>query len=147
MTTVNSKTPADQATASSTLAQAVTELEAVHARFAARELSSLEHSRAREAAISKALTALATMHGVVLQAPLQINSLGEYSITATEPGSLYTKQCGHYGTLAEVLNRHNPRCGAYGTTTLLPESGWCYMNHFDAERMVREENSRPAQSA
>lgn len=147
MTTSNSNTSTDQDVARATLAQAVTELEAVHARFAARELSSLDHSRAREAAISTALNALATMHGVVLRAPLQINSLGEYSITATEPGSLYTQQCGHYGTFAEVLNRHNPRCGTWGTTTLLPESGWCYMNHFDVERMVLEENSRPPQSA
>lgn len=54
-----------------------------------------------------------------------------------EDGSDPQYGCGHFGKrFADLLNQYNPRTGLSPSATLLPESGWCRMNHFDAERVV-----------
>jgi hypothetical protein len=143
MTTENMTTAVDAAALRRNLFDAIGDLERTTELFKASQATSFDHSRARQEAISKALNAVAALQGVTLRLPLQIDSNGDYSIVATSkdaPNPLYPGN--KYGSLAEVLNRHNPRCGMYGSSTLLPEGNWCMMNHFDVERMVCAENAR-----
>lgn len=115
-------------------------LTAANAQFKAGQSNSVAHSRLREAAIAQALNALATTQGVRLETPLQIDSRGEFRIVALQPkAGLCWPSTGTYGSeFAKMLNRHNPRTGVQAGASLLPESGWCYLNHFDAERLVLE---------
>jgi len=53
-----------------------------HAQFVLGDISSLEHSRQREAALASALVAVAEDQNVLLQEPLHIDARGEYSIVA-----------------------------------------------------------------
>ena len=106
--------------------------------FVERNLSSFDHSRAREAAIAGALAAMATEMGVTLQAPLQIDSRGEFSIIAKKSdGSDPRLGAGGYGeAFAAALNRHGPRTGISPGAVMTAEAGWCWLNHFSAEKMV-----------
>ena len=113
---------------------------AATAQFKEKEISSVAFSRLREAAIAQALNALATEQGVRLEAPLQVDSRGEFRVVALQPkGGLCWPSTGTFGAdFVKLINRHNPRTGIQAGATLLPESGWCYLNHFDAERLVLE---------
>lgn len=93
----------------------------------------LEIARIREHNIASGLLIIATKHGVNLRGPLHINSLGEFSLIADGPETPY---CGMFGTFADILNDHNPRTGLQSGAHIMPENGWCYLNHFDAERLV-----------
>lgn len=117
---------------------AVQQLISANTQFAAGEIKSVPHADLRGAALATALQELATEHGVQLQLPLQINSRGEFSINVLpDNGQSIQYGCGSYGAaFADILNRHNPRCGLQPGAILFPESGWCWLNHFDAERMV-----------
>lgn len=92
---------------------------------------------ARGEHLGKALQYLAACHGVTLEGPLHIDSRGEFSIVALPAdGSSPKLGCGPYGeAFAAILNQHHPRQGI-NPGTVLPESGWCRMNHFEVERMV-----------
>lgn len=106
--------------------QAVIVLKAAHENFAAGAISSVAHSRQRESALAGALHAMAASFSVQLKGYLHINARGEFDIFAE----------GKYGEFAQWLNKANPRCGMYPPAMLTPDSSWCYMNHFDVERMV-----------
>jgi hypothetical protein len=109
-------------------------------RFAAGRLSSLDHSRAREAWLEKALVALADEYGVRLAQPLHIDSRGEFKLVALHPdGRIPDMGCGPFGDFAAALNRHSPRCGVSPGAVLAPENGWCYLNHFDACNLVTKQ--------
>lgn len=106
--------------------------------FSEGTVKSLPHSRLREAALANALHALAAMNGVTLQVPLHIDSRGEFSLVAMpENGSSPDYGTGPYGAFVDILNRHNPRTGVFPTSMMSPGNGWCYINHFDAEHMVK----------
>lgn len=106
--------------------------------FEAGTVKSVPHSHLRGEALGKALLALAAMHGVTLQLPLHIDSRGEFSLVAMpDNGASPDYGTGHYGAFVEILNRHSPRTGIFPTSMMSPGNGWCYMNHFDAERMVK----------
>lgn len=120
--------------------KAVDELQSVHAKFKAGSLSPVEHSRSREASLARALRALAAEHGVTLHGYLRISS-GEFHIVAARPDGrdAYIHGSGEFGeAFAAILNRHNPRTGERPGAHIMAENGWCYMNHFDVERMVTE---------
>lgn len=117
--------------------EAVDALVAANKIFAAGQIKPLQHSDLREKYLSAALNAMAGDFGVKLNQPLQINSNGEYAVTAL-PKDINHDAGGFGQELSTVLNRHNPRTGVRPGATLLPENGWCYLNHFDAERMVFE---------
>lgn len=120
--------------------EAVNALQQARNQFAAGELLAVPYADAREDALARSLVALAEEHGVTLQQPLHIDVNGEYSIVAVPGnGSDQRLGCGRYGAeFAAILNQHgSPRCGVASGATLQPESGWCRMNHFDVERMVR----------
>ncbi|MDO8416558.1 MAG: hypothetical protein Q7S87_10155 [Agitococcus sp.] len=115
---------------------AIAQLTAVQVNQA---LSPVERGHQRGVAIGQALLALAAEHGVALEQPLSIDSRGEFRIfveAPTGPGQpVATEQ--RYGLkFASLLNKHNPRCGTTGGAHLLASSSWCYLNHFDAERLV-----------
>jgi hypothetical protein len=122
------------------LLQAVQALASVHSRFASNEIKSVEHANLRAACLANALRELAGIFGVTLKLPLQIDSLGEYSIVAMpRDGSSPLYGCGPFGEFAAILSSYRPRTGSGPCAALLPESGWCIMNHFDVERMVTEQ--------
>lgn len=107
--------------------KAITVLNAAHEGFRAGTLSSVQHGRQRESALAGALHAMAASHGVKLKNYLHINSLGEFDIFAT----------GKYGqAFADWLNKGAPRCGYLPGAKMDASSSWCFMNHFDVERMV-----------
>lgn len=122
------------------LLQAVNALAVVHARFAAGEIKPVEQASLRGACLADALRDLASIFDVTLQMPLQIDSLGEFSIVAMpKDGSSPLYGCGPFGEFAAVLNGYRPRTGSRPTASLSPQSGWCLMNHFEVERMVIEQ--------
>lgn len=119
--------------------EAVNALMQARNQFAAGELLPVPYADARQDALARSLVALAEEHGVTLQQPLHIDTNGEYRIVAMpDDGSDLRLGCGRYGAeFAAILNRHGPRCGVASGATLQPESGWCRMNHFEVEQMVR----------
>ncbi len=115
----------------------VSELKAAHLQFERGAMKPVPFANQRERILAAALDTLAADCGVRLQMPLQIDSRGEFSIVAVhEDGRNTTYGCGPYGAeFAALLNQHKPRTGTL-PGDVLPENGWCYMNHFEVERMV-----------
>lgn len=140
MTIDSTVSTAQTVLARAAFAQAITALRMAHTQFAAAELSPVAHSHAREAALAHALQNLAATYGVMLEAPLQIDSRGEFSIVSRPEGSVRGMGTSPFGEFAEVLNKHRPRTGVL-PGTLDPSNGWCLMNHFDVERMVVEHSA------
>lgn len=125
-------------TVSQVFVAAMLDLADINALFQRGEVSSVQHGREREAGLSSALGAMAREYGVLLQAPLQISSRGEFAINVVDGA-------GGYGeAFAELLNRHNPRCGAGPGAVLVSSNSWCWMNHFNVEKMVGEHLERHA---
>jgi len=108
--------------------KAVAALTQANEAFQAGLISAMDHSSRREAALAAAMHAIAATFGVTFKNARYINSLGEFTLCATKP----------YGQgLSALLNTANPRCGVLPGAVLTPEASWCYMNHFDVERLVR----------
>ena len=107
--------------------------------------SPLEESREREASIAQGLRDLAKQHGITLREPLVIDSNGEFSIQVSNGTDKdgHKDPCGEFGTFADQLSRHSPRCGFVPTKYLSPKNGWCRINHFDAEKLVAERLPHP----
>ncbi len=124
----------------SALQKAVAALMETHRQFNNGELSPVAHGNNRETHLAEALRAVAAKTGVTLREPLRIDSNGEFSIVAvpTEPTNIPGAAGRYSDEFVALLNRHNPRCGVLPTAHLLPENGWCRMNHFDVERLVLE---------
>ena len=85
---------------------------------------------AREAALIDGLHGLAAEYGHTI-AFTHINANGEMAFNLAHGG--------HYGEpLAAWLSRVPHRTGVSPTTArLLPENNWCWLNHFDVERLLR----------
>lgn len=105
----------------------------------------IDIARLRENRIARGLTKIATRHGVTLRGPLHIDANGEFSVVASNGTDKDgpNDPCGKFKTFAAVLNMHNPRCGIAPGAVLLPESGWCRLNHFDAENLVTTRRQSP----
>ena len=97
-------------------------------------------SRARETALIEALMSMGEELHVTLE-PARIDTNGEVRIVAksTRMGDNYRGVCGQYGvTFAHWLNQVPVRTGAVAKQGFMAHtSGWCYVNHFDVERLVR----------
>lgn len=118
--------------------EACGELLAVEQKFREGALSSVDHAWHRERRITEAMTGLAAEKGVRLQG-MQIRS-GEFMVVALPEGATHAMYgAGKFGDFAELLNRHRPRTGTLPGAVLQPESGWCHLGHFEAERLVLEE--------
>lgn len=121
--------------------QAYKALDDTNRLFAAGKISAWEYGNQRATALAATITAMAAETGVTLQQPMGIDGNGEFSIVALhESGRPPSQGAGAYSEeFCAALNRHRPRTGMVGAAcTLLPENGWCRMNHFDAEKMVIE---------
>lgn len=123
------------------LRTAIEALQESQVKFHKGEISPLQHSRIREGHLSDAMIALGQQHGLTFQAPMLIDSRGEFSLVVMpKHGGDPKNGCGHYGEdFVKILNEHNPRPGAQTTKYMLPENGFCKINHFDVERMVVEQ--------
>lgn len=98
--------------------------------FKRNEITSLEHSRVREKALIQAVESMAICYGTQLKHIVGIDSRGEISMVCD--GS---KQYGE--RFAAALSHFNTRTGALPLKRhVIPENSWCYMNHFEAEKMV-----------
>lgn len=106
---------------------AIADLNQANADFASGKLKSVQHGDARENAICRAVMALATMLGSEIEPVNYFTSRAEVQIV------------GNYSEdFANALNTHgNPRTGALPGAVMTAGSGWCYVNHFDAERLVQ----------
>lgn len=117
--------------------QAIAMLKQANECFANGTTSSIAHSHTREAALMAALQALARTFGVKLATVGRIDARGELHIVAQDGDRDPKLGCGRFGgPFATLLNTGNPRCGVAPGAYLDSESGWCYMNHFDVEKLV-----------
>lgn len=132
---------------SSAFITAMTDLASIHQQFADNQISSVEHGNRRDSALAAALTAMAADFGLKLEQSMRIDSRGEYALVVLHPdGRPSNMGSGRYGEeYAEILGRHSPRTGILPARSMSPDNGWCRINHFDAERMVKEYASRTAQ--
>lgn len=106
--------------------------------FSAGTIKPVEYGARRMTALGDALSALASEFGVTLQAPLQIDANGEFSIMAMPTGGASPAYgAGEFGSeFAKLLNVHSPRTGVNPRATMKSRSGWCQMNHFEVEKMI-----------
>ena len=113
--------------------EAVLALLSVQKSFERGEISSMVHGRIRSERLGQAVVAMAEEMGVHLLAPIHINSNGEYPLNVdTNAGST------RYGEeFANAVTPFQPRTGAAAGAHLHPSNGWCWLNHFSAEKMVR----------
>jgi hypothetical protein len=110
-------------------------------QFDRKEIKSVQYSVLRGKALCDALDALASSYGIQLQKPLHIDSRGDIRIVAVPvDGSRVEQGAGPFGeSFATALNQGRPRTGIpgnYPPATLDSENGWCYMNHFNLEKML-----------
>ena len=95
----------------------------------------------REIALANGLRLLARWHSKEFREPLSINSVGEIELIIKNPDAAEEQAgfCGRYGdALAARIARYNPRTGTQPSNHMSPDNGWCYMNHFDVERMLTD---------
>lgn len=141
----NPNTPQDPHTseAASSLRAETAALVAAQAKFAAGELTSVGFSDIRKQHLAAAIHALAKCFGVSLQQPLHIDSRGDFSVVVMPKDGLPAGHgpVGPFGEFAAVLNKYHPRTGVVPGATLCAENGWCYLNHFSAEKMVLEQSA------
>ena len=109
---------------------AIIELDDVHADARAGKLSPVDAGMARETALMKAVTLLAAGLDVILEPMYRIDGRGELRIMGKDG-------CKFGPEFSALLNKYcQPRCGVMPGATMDASSTWCYINHFDAERMV-----------
>jgi hypothetical protein len=119
----------EENTMNTELKQAISKLKAAHTKFATGMLKPVQHGDARAAALIKGVLALAKGLGVTLAPIYQIDARGEMRIVAK--GGMFGEE------FSSALNTHcNPRQGSTPGATLSARSTWCYINHFDIEKLV-----------
>jgi hypothetical protein len=113
-----------------------------HAQFKQGTISAYAFANMRGPYIAQALQAVAHELGADLKEPMHIDSRGEYAILAKRAEGAVAASydaVGHYGeAFVEVLNRYSPRTGIFAGAILSASCGWCYLNHFDAEKLVMD---------
>lgn len=99
------------------------------------DLLPFPYANAREKALAAGLHALAAMHDKEIEYTY-IDSRGEFqfNILGSREG-----RGGRYGEgLAEILSLVPRRTGISPTSSpVLPENNWCWINHFEAERLLK----------
>lgn len=123
-----------------TLAALLNDLDNAKRQFSTAGSSALDFARIRETLLGECLYELAKEQGVVLQRPLSIDARGEFRLVAlksatSNPNVEGTAPFG--AVLGGLLTRHFARTGTH-PGSISAANGWCMLNHFDAERMVRE---------
>jgi hypothetical protein len=117
---------------------------------AAREMRAIEDARVsgtlrpvqagdkRETALIKGVMAVARYYGDVLKPICGIDGHGELSL-ASQPAKPFDMAGVPFSAeFCEALNIHTqPRCGMFPGAVMEPQnSNWCWIHHFDGERMV-----------
>lgn len=116
---------------------AMTALQKAHQQFQSGEISSVGHSKARESALAAALNAIARENQVALTQPLMFDSRGEFLIVCERrPRDEKPPQYGP--VLSALLTKHGARCGVQPGAHIASEASWCWLNHFSAERLVKD---------
>lgn len=127
---------------------AIAMLTATNEDFGAGTTSPVAHANTRQAALSAALKFMAKSFGVTLQPITGIDARGELHLVALDGDRPPSLGCGKFGKkFAAWLNTANPRTGVSPGATITEDGGWCYLNHFSAEKMVLayfNENSKSA---
>jgi len=115
---------------------AVRQLAQAKEQLESGKITLAQHTALREAALTRALQELASLCGIELVTPLQIDSIGEVNIVAkSETAQTHGPGCfGH--AFVEHLNRFSPRTNLKIGTKLLPSHGRCHMSHLDVEKML-----------
>lgn len=117
--------------------KAINDLRQTTESFKKGATSPIAHGTARGGAICAAVVAMAKSFDVTLKPIGGIDSRGDIHITAAKGVEDGTAGCGRFGAeFAEWLNTSNVRTGLCPPAHLSPDSGWCIINHFDAERMI-----------
>ncbi|KVP17407.1 hypothetical protein [Burkholderia ubonensis] len=117
--------------------QAIAMLKQTNECFQNGHTSAVAHANTREAALIAAMNALARTFGVKLAPVSRIDGRGELHITARDGDKDPRLGCGRFGgPFATLLNSANPRTGIAPGAVLDSESGWCYVNHFEIEKLV-----------
>ncbi len=99
----------------------------------------VQQGQAREKALAHGLRIFALQHGREFREPLQCDSNGEFHLAIVNPDNPTGEACGRFGGgMAEIIARHNPRCGISPSNHMSPDNGWCRMNHFDVENLLSE---------
>lgn len=105
------------------------------------EFEGIHPSRKRELILADGLRTLAKNNNIQLKEPLQIDSLGEFSIVVEPEKGAYTNSCGKFGdTFAKTISQYEPRTGVIPTKHLDGLNGWCRINHFSVEKMLRDQD-------
>lgn len=126
---------------------AIADLNQVNEAFKAGTVSSVEHGYRRGVALCSAIFEMAACMGASLEKPISIDSRGEIHVV-TKGKSHWDRGSGRYGEeFASWLNKANPRTGIAPGAVMLPEAGWCYLNHFNVEKLVLEYASTLAKVA
>lgn len=116
-------------------------IEAVRAVNEAKTLDTpLAIGSAREKALAKGLQNMALAAGTEIQ-PTGINSRGEYAVFGKEtvPGNPAAPRKEYGPVFAQALSLVPTRCGAEAIQCTVSEgSNWCWVNHFDVERLIRK---------
>lgn len=116
--------------------QAAEALAQANEDFKAGKLSPVGFKDLREHYLPEALYQMAQLFGLELREPLQVDANGEFMIVSVN-GRVDVAQCVPFTpAYAAILNAHKPRCGVQPGAHILPENGWCRLNHFEAEKMV-----------
>jgi hypothetical protein len=91
----------------------------------------------RETAIIRGLHALAASFGIGIE-PTRINALGEFQFFTASPTGAKLDRPDFGAGLAEMLSLVPRRTGAGAYAGPAASfNNWCWLNHFDAEKLVR----------
>ena len=104
------------------------------------KLSPVQYSHARETALAEGLEKLATRYGKRFRQARYIDSRGEFSLNIADPAGMPRDESQAYGVeMSALLSKYRPRTGYAPTAHMDPSNSWCYMNHFDVEKMLTDE--------
>ena len=88
-----------------------------------------EQGQARGAALAEGLVRLGAKFGISFEGPLHINSRGEINLTVAD-GKTYGSE------LADIIRANSARCGAFQGAHIHELNTWCYMHHFNVQKML-----------
>lgn len=130
--------PVDRSRHLDDLARAMASLDQLEQKV--NEIKPVPYADQRERLMGQALTHLFSAYGCTLESdPPHINSRGEFSLALKPSGYKGPIEAAYPQELADFMTQWgNPRTGQEpGATMLGGYSAWCWMNHFDAERLLK----------
>ncbi len=117
--------------------KAIAALDETTEAFKAGRVLPWPHSQARGAALCQALVAMAASLGADIEDPITIDSRGELRCVSKQGTTGKADRASFGAEFARWLNTASPRTGVAPGAVMLPESSWCYLNHFSVEKLVQ----------